>query len=68
MSWRERAACVNPNFDPEWWHPTSTTDLDITKFALNVCNELCPVKALCDEKYDGGYGIWGGRVKKIWVE
>ena len=68
MSWRERAACANPKFDPEWWFPTTETEPVVTDLALNVCNDLCPVRELCAEKFDGGYGIWGGKVRKVWIE
>ena len=67
MSWRERAACTNPKFDPDWWFPTNQTDPDVTSFALNVC-DVCPVRKLCADRYDGGYGIWGGKVRKVWIE
>lgn len=66
MSWRERAACADPEFDPEWWHPTTETNPVTVELAKAICNNICPVTAICEKKYDGGYGIWGGKVKKVW--
>ena len=67
MSWRERAVCADPRYEPDWWFPGTGTDPMVTQTALNLCS-ICPVQELCESKYDGGYGIWGGKIKKVWID
>lgn len=61
--WRERAGCLG--YDPEWWFPSgkiySPAD---TAAAVDICDNLCPVRRECLDFaiHNGiGHGIYGGK-------
>ncbi|MGW2837353.1 WhiB family transcriptional regulator [Streptomyces sp. NPDC001493] len=63
-NWRARAACSDPVFDPEMWHPVGTSPAAQQQAAdaKSVCYR-CPVVDAClrwalDQRED--VGIWGG--------
>ena len=41
--WSERAACVRPGVDPDWFHSSDPADIEAAK---NVCG-TCPIRDAC---------------------
>jgi hypothetical protein len=56
--WMEKAACRQPDVDPEWWN-------ELPSLAVHLCRTHCPVRAKCDEWAHGKQ--WHGLVVGGWL-
>jgi hypothetical protein len=63
LDWHERAACNDPNIDPELFWPTSSA-VAAAGPAKKVC-QTCPVTVLCAAQgYHEHGGVWGGLAER----
>ena len=68
-AWMSKGECLNPGYDPRWWHGEGQSEHDVTnrRRAKHICEHDCQVQMTCLEyalEHPREIGVWGGMTER----